>query len=208
MPTDLWCATHIFMTRVDEDVIVLDASLGQYRCLPELGPVLDPAPDGRLNPPPDDVAQALVEAGLASWSAGQARLVPVPCAREAQDAEASAFVTLLAAVSLTSSTLRFRRQSFADLLRPVRTAPPSSRPRLGEVLRAASDALPWIPGEGACLQRAWQLRRLLAAQGLSSTWMFGVRTWPFAAHCWLQIEDCVIADRLERVRLYSPIMAI
>ena len=80
--------------------------------------------------------------------------------------------------------------------------------RSAATLGAAEHALTWIPGEGACLQRAYQMRRLLASQGHETIWVFGVRTWPFAAHCWLQANDKVIADRLERIRRYTPIMAV
>lgn len=39
-------------------------------------------------------------------------------------------------------------------------------------------------------------------------WVFGVRTWPFAAHCWIQIGDLVVGDVLDRVRGYTPIRAV
>lgn len=51
------------------------------------------------------------------------------------------------------------------------------------------------------------LRRLLRSEGYSPLWIFGVRTWPFGAHCWLQVDDLVIGDTLDRVRFYTPIMA-
>ena len=44
-------------------------------------------------------------------------------------------------------------------------------------------------------------------EGIATQWLFGVRTWPFAAHCWLQIGNLVVGDRLERVRFYTPILA-
>jgi hypothetical protein len=51
------------------------------------------------------------------------------------------------------------------------------------------------------------LLRLLHAKGLDAHWVFGVRTWPFQAHCWLQCEDLVLDDQPDRVRAFTPIMA-
>lgn len=68
--------------------------------------------------------------------------------------------------------------------------------------------MPWLPGQGQCVYRAYLLRACLAAQGLGSTWIFGVRTWPFSAHCWLQIGDVLLDDDLDRVGLYTPILAV
>ena len=208
MSNQLWCASHIYMCAVEDDIVVLDASEGQYHCLPDLGAVLRPTPDGRLEPPPADLAEALIAAGLASWTPCPPRVIPVPGGRAAAPVEASVFLSLRAAMSLGASSLRFPGLAFPDLLAPVRVARRTDRRSPERLLRAAFDALPWLPGEGACLQRAWQLRRFFAGQGVSTTWVFGVRTWPFSAHCWLQIEDRVIGDRIERVRLYAPIMAV
>jgi hypothetical protein len=38
--------------------------------------------------------------------------------------------------------------------------------------------------------------------------VFGVRTWPFHAHCWLQVEDVVLDDHHERIGAYTPLMAL
>ncbi|WP_312062938.1 lasso peptide biosynthesis B2 protein [Brevundimonas sp.] len=50
--------------------------------------------------------------------------------------------------------------------------------------------------------------RVLASRGRGATWVFGVRTWPFSAHCWLQVGDVLLDDDLDRVALYTPIMAV
>ena len=68
--------------------------------------------------------------------------------------------------------------------------------------------LPWLPFQGQCLHRAFMLRRLLARRGLSVHWVFGVRTWPFMAHCWLQAGDTLVADDLDRVLGFTPILVV
>jgi hypothetical protein len=79
---------------------------------------------------------------------------------------------------------------------------------LHALLAAARRARPWLPFEGECLQRTFLLRYFLARSGVATDWVFGVRTWPFSAHCWLQIGDLVVGDRLERVQRFTPIMKV
>jgi hypothetical protein len=68
--------------------------------------------------------------------------------------------------------------------------------------------MPWAPYQGACLHRAFLLLFMLRASGADAIWVFGVRTWPFSAHCWLQVGDSVLDDDPERVSLYTPILAV
>jgi hypothetical protein len=48
----------------------------------------------------------------------------------------------------------------------------------------------------------------LAAFGVLGSWVFGVQTLPFGAHCWVQLGDTVINDTVEHVRGYTPIMMV
>jgi hypothetical protein len=58
-----------------------------------------------------------------------------------------------------------------------------------------------------CLLESIVLLELLARYRLFPRWVFGVRTRPFAAHCWLQQGHVVLNDTIERVSRYTPIMA-
>jgi hypothetical protein len=60
----------------------------------------------------------------------------------------------------------------------------------------------------ACLFDALSLTNFLARYGIFATWVFGVQTGPFAAHCWVQHDDVVLNDTPENVRRYAPILAI
>jgi hypothetical protein len=60
----------------------------------------------------------------------------------------------------------------------------------------------------ACLVHALTLIEFLARYGLYPNWIFGVRTGPFAAHCWVQENDVVFNDSPEHVRSYSPILVV
>lgn len=47
----------------------------------------------------------------------------------------------------------------------------------------------------------------LAMHDVFPEWIFGVATQPFSAHCWLQLGNVVLNDRLARTRVYTPILA-
>lgn len=106
------------------------------------------------------------------------------------------------------AAVRFQRKSLRQLLafEQADGLQRYSEEKLSRLVGATRISRTWVPGEGECLQRSFQLRHVLAARGVRADWVFGVRTWPFNAHCWLQIGDLVVGDRLARVRRYTPIM--
>jgi hypothetical protein len=60
----------------------------------------------------------------------------------------------------------------------------------------------------ACLLDSLTLLNFLALHDVYPQWVFGVRTAPFHAHCWVQQEDVLYNDMPERVRQYTPILRI
>ena len=68
--------------------------------------------------------------------------------------------------------------------------------------------MPWAPFPGACLFRSYLLLRFLQRGGDDARWVIGVRTWPFEAHCWLQIDDVALDERCERLVRFQPLLAI
>jgi hypothetical protein len=60
----------------------------------------------------------------------------------------------------------------------------------------------------ACLFDSLALLLFLRRIGVYPEWIFGVRTGPFAAHCWLQSGHIVLNDTVENVRSYTPIMSV
>ncbi|OIQ70741.1 hypothetical protein GALL_476450 [mine drainage metagenome] len=107
----------------------------------------------------------------------------------------------------------FRGRSFAWILaqaqRDARLLPAAAPSRRTRDLTAAFQACqPWIPFQGACLYRSFLLREALRRLGEPVWWVFGVQTWPFEAHCWLQVGDVVLDDWVERVVAYTPILAV
>ncbi|GAA0625050.1 lasso peptide biosynthesis B2 protein [Brevundimonas kwangchunensis] len=68
--------------------------------------------------------------------------------------------------------------------------------------------LPFAPRTGACLFQAELLLRFLNAGGLDADWVFGVRAWPFLAHCWLQVDDVCVSQSAETLSHFHPILVI
>ncbi|HEX4268851.1 MAG TPA: lasso peptide biosynthesis B2 protein [Steroidobacteraceae bacterium] len=60
----------------------------------------------------------------------------------------------------------------------------------------------------ACLLDSLTMLLFLRAEGIHPEWVFGVKTEPFDAHCWVQHGDVVLNDAPDRVRQYSPILVV
>jgi hypothetical protein len=77
--------------------------------------------------------------------------------------------------------------------------------RVAQASRAFWRMAPWLPIEGECLVRSAVLMRFLRRRGLEADWVFGVRLWPFTAHCWVQLDGVCLNDDVERLTSYTPI---
>jgi hypothetical protein len=60
----------------------------------------------------------------------------------------------------------------------------------------------------ACLLDSLTLLHFLSAEGIHPQWVFGVKTEPFDAHCWVQQGEVLLNDVPDRVRQYSPILTV
>jgi hypothetical protein len=60
----------------------------------------------------------------------------------------------------------------------------------------------------ACLLDSLTLLHFLGAEGIHPDWVFGVKTDPFDAHCWIQQGEVLLNDIPDRVRQYSPILVV
>lgn len=59
-----------------------------------------------------------------------------------------------------------------------------------------------------CLLNSLVLTHYLHSYQFSPTLVIGVRTRPFSAHAWVQLDDCVLDDKLEELQSFTPILAI
>lgn len=202
----------VHLAAVDDDVVALDLRTDAYFCLPDLALHLVARADGGWTPSSAAVADGLLQTGL--FQPGLSRApgaVPAPVqtsrssVRQTSPSSSAVLLTVIA-----REAWRINGRSVRDLLDQSPSRP--VRPERGEEAMAEAQLFDrwctWIPGQGQCLYRAYLLRAFLAARGHGAAWVFGVRTWPFAAHCWLQIGDILLDDDLDRVSVYTPILKV
>ncbi len=216
MPRSTLTLTNdVYAACCGSDLVLLDVARDQYYCLPQAadGVELDPA-SGALAGVNEDLVEDLRDAALIGdrlerrfrrWSVPPAReaLALAPVARHASG------LTHALLASLTMAW-RFRGRSLAELVRRQT----SERPLGADLEQAAACgarfqvSLPWLPVQGACLYQSFLLLEILRRRGLSADWVFGVRTWPFYAHCWVQAGDVVLNDTVDHVTSFEPIMVV
>jgi len=76
---------------------------------------------------------------------------------------------------------------------------------LREALRRLANIRLLVPSPRRCLPASLIAARFLKALGHDVEIVFGVRSHPFAAHCWIERNGVVLNDDLDRVRSYAPI---
>jgi hypothetical protein len=59
-----------------------------------------------------------------------------------------------------------------------------------------------------CLYDSLVMLHFLKWYGVRPRWVFGVRTKPFAAHCWLQYKNVVLNDTVEHACSFTPVMIV
>lgn len=211
-------ASGVHGATVGADLVFLDVTRDAYVCL------AGAADSGRLC---DDGAQiethdaalfaALQEAGLTGASAVSRYMAPRANRSLRRLSEPVAAVDILAGVAMTWASASARRYhaSFAELIvwaqqRPPAIEDPNTEPcdRAIVVVRAFQRRWPWAVGRGQCLHRAFLLLTQLRRANCDAAWVFGVRTYPFEAHCWLQIGSTVLDDPLTRLAAYEPLMTV
>ncbi|CAN5203910.1 lasso peptide biosynthesis B2 protein [soil metagenome] len=211
-----WLSAGVHAVMIDDDAVFLDVASNAYFCLPGIGAVL--SLKGRaLKATSEALADDLVGAGLAATAPTSE---PVMVATAPQRTARAVIETLDArdrrrprgrhwreAISAGLASRTAERRPFAKRLPPasVVNAPDASTNLLAD-LDAFRRLQPWLPFDGACLFRSHLLRTYLMGLGHKVDWIFGVRTWPFAAHCWLQVGDMALDDEAERLVAYRPIM--
>ena len=205
----------VYAARLGDDVVLLDAGRGEYLCLADAAAAFDLSAVG---PPrildPELAADAAQMGLLGEGRALASRELSLAALDIADRLPISLDSKTLAHVLATFGELlgRYYGRSFPELLRYVvsrrRLDAPALTPGLAEQVQAFRTILPWAPFQGVCLYRSFFLLAFLRRRGLDASWVFGVRTWPFEAHCWLQVGDVVLDDSFDHVRPFTPILAV
>ncbi|MBE7219102.1 MAG: lasso peptide biosynthesis B2 protein [Caulobacteraceae bacterium] len=192
--------------RVHDDLVLLDLVKGAYDVAPGVfanGASLHEVEEGlgdALGPARLVFAESPLGDGTGQSRPLLQRLAAEPAAATGRDRRDFAAAWCGLAATYPGRPLRRLLGSAPDV-----TAAGMER----ETLRRAAvfaRLLPWAPFPGVCLWRAYLLRLFLRRGGCDADWMFGVRTWPFRAHCWLQLGEVVLDDEPRAVRPYTPIL--
>jgi hypothetical protein len=106
--------------------------------------------------------------------------------------------------------LRFR--SLSAILRDLRATQAQEREISGAELQSIAHtfrAAGYVVGAlDQCLPRSIALMRYMVRVGASPSLIFAIMARPFAAHCWVQVDDIVLTDTIENVRQFTPIRVV
>lgn len=177
-----------------------------------------------------DVLTALEEAGLTGagrqgWLSrldesadGPAACAPPPCVSEsALEGRSGPDLRCLAPILIDLAAARrdLRRKNLRDIVRHLENQKATTgliaAPPMEWVHRVAatfqwSGLLSTLHDQ--CLPRSLAMMRYLVRRGYQPMLAFAVMTRPFAAHCWVQLGETVLNDRLDHVRKFTPILVV
>lgn len=203
----------VFAAVIGADLIVFDSAADRYHAL--IGAVCatrsngtDVGWDGPGLVP--EAAAALGEVGLLHFEAPSP--VPVlrhPTTAHRPNANAESLHLLDAArfgYALLNTWLRLRKgRSCTTFTRSRHGADGLPSADLVVVLARLRAIRLVLPSPRRCLPASMIASCFLRTHGFDSDIVFGVRSHPFAAHCWIEAGGVVLDDDLDRVRAYTPI---
>ncbi|MDP3674629.1 MAG: lasso peptide biosynthesis B2 protein [Novosphingobium sp.] len=170
-------------------------------------------------PNDSDAMEGLIDTGLVSRSEVATAIAPleveVPDADLAAAAIPRAGLTFIAAAARSlywarKGLLPGRLAATLDGFAAAKRAWAGEADDIGLAALASvyGEARRWVPVPPRCLVDALALYRLSLRNGYAPTLIFGVRTNPFAAHCWLQSHSAVLTGTAEEAHNYRPVLAI
>ncbi|WP_374469631.1 lasso peptide biosynthesis B2 protein [Phenylobacterium sp.] len=198
-------------------MVLLDVAADAYLCLPGVGEAWRTSvmADGEVTC--EALCGGLAEAGLLRPMTDAApRIVPQKPTHTALGAGGPALSwrhRRALAAALWDVAWRYRGRSLAQMLEHVaqnRRGRQLSRDEacVVRLSRAFEHAVVWAPLPAKCLVRSFFLLNFLHRCGFDATWCFGVSTWPFSAHCWLQVGAVALDEFAEHLDGYATIHAV
>ncbi len=198
------------------DVVVLDIEAGDYELFAGLAKDVRLIEAQRaLSIDDAEIATALADVGLfGDRLSGPKRTLPPPPNRDATltPTHSVAVADRLRMATAWSTMLgRYHGRGFQHILATARCGgllnQHADRGRVIARAQAFDRLAPYTPFQGDCFYRCFMLLQLLGADAHAVDWVFGIRTWPFMAHCWLQIDDVCLTDHVDKLAHFSPIAA-
>lgn len=207
--------TNTYAALPGGDLVLLDLTRGAYSCLPGCGDVLalQPGADGLTIADPE-LRDALGSMGAIEAGPSRPRFAASPPRRGLAGARLPApgprDVALLA-TALAQMGAGYWRKPFGAVIAEAQRGALGlcgDAAKLQHLALVFRRMLPWVPAQGVCLYRSFLLLTFLRLNGVSASWVFGVQTYAFEAHCWLQAGDLVLDDDAEHARGFMPVLAL
>lgn len=116
----------------------------------------------------------------------------------------------------TTAKWSLRRRPIKEVVQAARVRKEQGAPGRGldpETVRPLVTAFVYLrplffTSKEACLLDSLTLVNFLAGYGVFPEWVFGVKTDPFYAHCWVQQGGFVFNDTPDYIRGFSPILVV
>ena len=216
---ELYLQPSVRLASLGDDLVILNLTDNSYYCLPGQGPVVRVGPTGGLL-----ISDPELAAAMGSWLT---RMQPAPpielpappprtSAWRTAEAQVNAADLAMFGLAYLESASRYYCAPFSRLVahaaQQTSSLPPQTRMAASvqhlRLARVHDQLLPWAPFQGECFFRSFMLLKFLRLAGLGASWVFGVKTWPFQAHCWIQAGETVLDDASERVAQFTPIMSV
>lgn len=198
---------------VDGDIVLMDAAADAYLCLGRAhavdgGTANGQAPGGFAA---CRVAEHLAAAGIgpAQWKWAdpaltrkrhdmirEERVEPRPIITAVPRMIAAGITTV---IRLRGPVARYRSRSHGQRR--------TDHTQVGMLVAIFDTLRPFVPKLGRCLPHSLYLRDFLDLHGIATKLVFGVRTHPFEAHCWVEHDGCILNDTADHVAWFTPIYA-
>lgn len=205
-------APDVHMALVDGDVVMLDARNDLYACLAACDAEAIRAGYAARRWEDGVLVREFVAAGYLVPASGAPMIVesapPLPerdlhtLSGDVPRLSHADLVVAMASGLATAWRLRMQRPC-----RWLRQRADSNVPQDDciALARRFAEAHLHLPGLARCLPRSLALIDFLDHHGATAQLIFGVRTHPFEAHCWVQSGDVILNDTVSRACWYTPI---
>jgi hypothetical protein len=126
-------------------------------------------------------------------------------------AHVAAFVWAASVATFELALVTLRGKGFDGPVNRIRRRNARLRPAADEARNLVgifNELRIFWPRRYVCRFDSLALIHFLACFGVRAQWVFGVQIGPFAAHCWVQDEQRLYNDDLERIVEFQPIMVV
>lgn len=206
----------------NERAVILDLPANRYFCLPRpledafQTAVLSELPDGKTSQCEQLVSLGvLVHADAKTPLRSALSLPPADMALESSGHSANVLAMIDALFCRRAAKHAVASSPLNALIAQVRrwkTDPSFTKRAIDSHLRrdiaAFSKSRRLHIAQDQCLSNSFALLRFLRRRRFLPSLVIGVKMSPFAAHAWVQSDTVVLADDIDKIRLYTPILVV